>query len=242
MASLQPALLTPPPLCCCSYALLLPRARKASPRFSNGAFAAAKSLVRSEFLGKGGTLAWRMEGRRRLGVAGAGKGPLFGGGGGRRGTGRVVGNLAFAALLTYLATTGQLRWVLDAIVSLWLLTILLPILGLAAFFFFAGQDILQSNCPNCGKGFQILKSSLKDGPQLCPYCTQPFSGKQLAAIYFQTEQTLLGNKFVRESARFSSGRTTTSAQASSEFFKRGSEGKTPSGTVVDIEAEVKDAE
>uniref|UniRef100_A0A0E0L4D7 Uncharacterized protein n=1 Tax=Oryza punctata TaxID=4537 RepID=A0A0E0L4D7_ORYPU len=215
MASLQPALLTPPPLCCCSYALLLPRARKASPRFSNGAFAAAKSLVRSEFLGKGGTLAWRMEGRRRLGVAGAGKGPLFGGGGGRRGTGRVVGNLAFAALLTYLATTGQLRWVLDAIVSLWLLTILLPILGLAAFFFFAGQDILQSNCPNCGKGFQILKSSLKD---------------------------VQGNKFVRESARFSSGRTTTSAQASSEFFKRGSEGKTPSGTVVDIEAEVKDAE
>ncbi|XP_006654608.2 uncharacterized protein LOC102719015 [Oryza brachyantha] len=231
MASLQPTLLAPPPLCCCSYALLLPRARKASPRFSNGgAFSAAKSLARGEFLGKGGTLAWRMEGRRRLGVAGAGRGPLFGGGGGgRRGTtGRVVGNLAFAALLTYLATTGQLRWVLDAIVSLWLLTILLPILGLAAFFFFAGQDIFQSNCPNCGKSFQILKSSLKDGPQLCPYCTQPFS--------------VQGNKFVRESARFSSGRTSTSAQAFSEFFKRGSEGKTPSGTVVDIEAEVKDAE
>lgn len=173
-----------------------------------------------------------MEGRRRLAVASAGRGPLFGGGGGgggQRGSGRVVGNLAFAALLTFLATTGQLRWVLDAIVSLWLLTILLPILGLAAFFFFAGQDILQSNCPNCGKSFQILKSSLKDGPQLCPYCTQPFS--------------VQGNKFVRESARFSSGRTTTGAQAFSESFKRGSEGKkTPSGTVVDIEAEVKDAE
>ncbi|KAF0927099.1 hypothetical protein E2562_029856 [Oryza meyeriana var. granulata] len=229
MAPLQPTLLAPSPLCCCSYALLYPRAGKVSPRFSNGAFSAAKSLVRNEFLGKGGTLAWRIEGRRRLGVAGAGKGPLFGGGGGRRGTtSRVVGNLAFAALLTYLATTGQLRWVLDAIVSLWLLTILLPILGLAAFFFFAGQDILQSTCPNCGKSFQILKSSLKDGPQLCPYCTQPFS--------------VQGNKFVRESARFSSGRATTSAQAFSEFFKRGSEGKTPSGTVVDIEAEVKDAE
>uniref|UniRef100_A0A0E0HGI4 Uncharacterized protein n=1 Tax=Oryza nivara TaxID=4536 RepID=A0A0E0HGI4_ORYNI len=199
MASLLPPthLLTPPPpLCCCSYALLLPRARRAPPRFSNGAFSAAESLVRGEFLGKVGTLARRMEGRRRLAVASAGRGPLFGGGGGgQRGSGRVVGNLAFAALLTFLATTGQLRWVLDAIVSLWLLTILLPILGLAAFFFFAGQDILQSNCPNCGKSFQILKSSLKDGPQLCPYCTQPFSGK-----------------------------------------------KTPSGTVVDIEAEVKDAE
>ncbi|XP_052154841.1 uncharacterized protein LOC127772890 [Oryza glaberrima] len=235
MASLLPPthLLTPPPpLCCCSYALLLPRARRAPPRFSNGAFSAAESLVRGEFLGKVGTLARRMEGRRRLAVASAGRGPLFGGGGGgggQRGSGRVVGNLAFAALLTFLATTGQLRWVLDAIVSLWLLTILLPILGLAAFFFFAGQDILQSNCPNCGKSFQILKSSLKDGPQLCPYCTQPFS--------------VQGNKFVRESARFSSGRTTTSAQAFSESFKRGSEGKkTPSGTVVDIEAEVKDAE
>uniref|UniRef100_A0A0D9WIC0 Uncharacterized protein n=1 Tax=Leersia perrieri TaxID=77586 RepID=A0A0D9WIC0_9ORYZ len=230
MASFHPTtLLSPPPLCCCcSYALLLPRARKAPPRFSNGAFSAAKSLVRSEFLGKGGTLAWRMEGRRRLGVAGAGRGPFFGGGGGRDTNSRVVGNLAFAALLTFLAATGQLRWVLDAIFSLWLLTILLPILGLAAFFFFAGQDILQSNCPNCGKSFQILKSSLKDGPQLCPYCTQPFS--------------VQGNKFVRESARFSSGRTTTSAQAFNEFFKRGSEGKTPSGTVVDIEAEVKDAE
>lgn len=33
-----------------------------------------------------------------------------------------------------------------------------------------------------------------------------------------------GNKFVRESARFSSGRTTTGAQAFSESFKRGSEG------------------
>jgi hypothetical protein len=59
--------------------------------------------------------------RQRVGVAGAGRGPFFGGGGKRidRGTGRVVGNLAFAVLLTYLAVTGQLRWVLDAIVSLW---------------------------------------------------------------------------------------------------------------------------
>ncbi|KAG8068139.1 hypothetical protein GUJ93_ZPchr0005g14398 [Zizania palustris] len=183
MASLQLTVLTPSPLCGCSYSLLDPRASKVPQRFLNGAISAAKSVVRSEFLGKGGTLAWRTEGRPRLGVAGAGKGPFFGGGGGggggRQGTSsRVVGNLAFAALLTFLATTGQLRWVLDAIFSLWLLTILLPILGLVAFFFFAGQNILQNNCPNCGKSFQILKSSLKDGLQLCPYCTQPFSGKR----------------------------------------------------------------
>ncbi|KAG8068120.1 hypothetical protein GUJ93_ZPchr0005g16137 [Zizania palustris] len=207
MASLQLTVLTPSPLCGCSYSLLDPRASKVPPRFLNGAISAAKSVVRSEFLGKGGTLAWRTEGRPRLGVAGAGKGPFFGGGGGggggRQGTSsRVVGNLAFAALLTFLATTGQLRWVLDAIFSLW--------------------------CPNCGKSFQILKSSLKDGLQLCPYCTQPFS--------------VQGNKFVRESARFSSGRSTTNAQAFNEFLKRGPKGKTPSGNVVDIEAEVKDVE
>uniref|UniRef100_A0A0A9E094 Uncharacterized protein n=1 Tax=Arundo donax TaxID=35708 RepID=A0A0A9E094_ARUDO len=233
MASLQATLLTPPPLCCCSHALLDPRTKKLPPRFSNGACSTAKPLFRSEFLGKGGPLAWRMAGsRRRHGVAGAGRGPFFGGGGRRMdsGTSRVVGNLAFAALLTYLAVTGQLRWVLDAIVSIWLLTILLPILALGAFFFFAGQDILQSNCPNCGKSFQILKSALKDGPQLCPYCTQPFS--------------VQGNKFVRESARFSSGRgaTATNTQVFNELFNRGVRGKAPSGTIVDVEAEVKDAE
>nr|CAB3461045.1 unnamed protein product [Digitaria exilis] len=196
MASLHPALLAPPPLC--SHAFLYPSFRKSPPRFSNGACSTSRPLGRSEFLGKGDTLAWRTAGRRwrGLGAAGAGRGPFFGGGRRRmdNGTSRVVGNLAFAAVLTYLAVTGQLRWVLDAIVSLWLLTILLPILALGAFFFFAGQDILQGDCPNCGKSFQILKSALKDGPQLCPYCTQPLSGTA------------------------------------------------PSGTIVDVEAEVKDVE
>jgi len=85
-------------------------------------------------------------------------------------------------------------------------------------------------CPNCGKSFQILKSALKDGPQLCPYCTQPFS--------------VQGNKFVRESARFSSGRgaAATNSQVFNEFFNRGMRGMAPSGTIVDVEAEVKDVE
>lgn len=44
------------------------------------------------------------------------------GGGGVRVSGetaRAVGNLALAILLTYLSVTGQLGWLLDAIVSLW---------------------------------------------------------------------------------------------------------------------------
>ncbi|PIM98177.1 hypothetical protein CDL12_29348 [Handroanthus impetiginosus] len=44
-----------------------------------------------------------------------------GGGGGRVNseTARVLGNLALAILLTYLSMTGQLGWLLDAIVSIW---------------------------------------------------------------------------------------------------------------------------
>ena len=47
-----------------------------------------------------------------------------GGGGDRRGDGttaRVLGNLALAVGLTYLTMTGQLGWVLDTIVSLWVI-------------------------------------------------------------------------------------------------------------------------
>ncbi|KAG1347159.1 Diphthamide biosynthesis protein 3 [Cocos nucifera] len=151
-----------------------------------------------------------------------------GGGGGwdRSTTARVLSNLALAIGLTYLSMTGQLGWVLDAIVSIWLIAVLLPIVGLGAFFWFAGRDIVQSSCPNCGNEFQIFKSSLKDGPQLCPFCSQPFS--------------VLGNKFVRESARFSSDRSTTYGQAFNGFSSRTDQGKASSTAVVDVEAEVKD--
>ncbi|XP_051210029.1 uncharacterized protein [Lolium perenne] len=207
MASIQHSLLTPSPLCCCSYALLHPRTRKPSPapRFPNGTFSTEKPFLRRDFSERGGTLAWKMAGRRRLAVAGAGKGPFFGGGRRRQGsTARTVGNLAFVALVAYLAVSGQFRWLLDAIVSLW--------------------------CPNCGKSFRVLKTSLKNGPQFCPYCTQPFSVQD--------------DKFVRESASFSSGRASPSAQAFNELFNRGSKEKAPSGpgTIVDIEADVTDIE
>ena len=44
-----------------------------------------------------------------------------GGGGGKDdgSTARILGNLALAIGLTYLSVTGQLGWVLDAIVSIW---------------------------------------------------------------------------------------------------------------------------
>ncbi|KAF9590258.1 hypothetical protein IFM89_032036 [Coptis chinensis] len=110
----------------------------------------------------------------------------FGGGGGRDdgNNARILGNLALAIGLTYLSMTGQLGWVLDAIVSVWILAIILPIAGLGAFLWWAGRNIVQSSCPNCGNEFQIFRSSLKDGLQLCPYCTQPFGGKILIFYSF----------------------------------------------------------
>ncbi|KAG9452744.1 hypothetical protein H6P81_005648 [Aristolochia fimbriata] len=152
-----------------------------------------------------------------------------GGGGGNynSNTVRVLGNIALAVGLTYLSVTGQLGWVLDAIVSVWLIVVLLPIIGLGAFVWFAGQDIVQDSCPNCGNEFQIFKSSLKDGFQLCPFCTQPFSVQD--------------NKFVRESSNFSSKKSTSFGQAFNGFSPRTEKGKSPSSiSVVDVEAEVKD--
>ncbi|CAI9754994.1 unnamed protein product [Fraxinus pennsylvanica] len=77
---------------------------------------------------------------------------IGGGGGGKVNseTARVLGNLALAILLTYLSMTGQLGWLLDAIVSLWILAVLIPIVGLGAFLWWAGRDIVQgSNVEQC---------------------------------------------------------------------------------------------
>ncbi|KAK1283382.1 hypothetical protein QJS10_CPB21g00726 [Acorus calamus] len=151
-----------------------------------------------------------------------------GGGGGRDNntTARVIGNLALAIGLTYLSMTGQLGWVLDAIVSIWIIAVLVPIVGFGAFLWYAGREIIQSSCPNCGNDFQIFRSSLKDGVQLCPFCSQPFS--------------VQGSEFVRESPTFSSKQSTGFRQAFNGFSPRSEKGKTSSTAVVDIEAEVKD--
>ncbi|XP_030443071.1 uncharacterized protein LOC115665335 [Syzygium oleosum] len=152
-----------------------------------------------------------------------------GGGGGRDdgATGRVVGNLVLAIGLAYLSMTGQLGWVLDAIVSIWLLVVLIPIVGLGAFLWWAGRDIVQSSCPNCGNDFQIFKSTLNDELQLCPFCSQPFS--------------VVDNKFVRESVTFSN-QFSSKGEAASEFYPRPKKGKNTPTAVVDVEAEVKDAD
>lgn len=49
----------------------------------------------------------------------------FNNGGGRDdgSTARILGNLALAAGLTYLSMTGQLGWIIDAIVSIWVLSL-----------------------------------------------------------------------------------------------------------------------
>ncbi|XP_030932905.1 uncharacterized protein LOC115958619 [Quercus lobata] len=151
-----------------------------------------------------------------------------GGGGGRDdgATARLLGNLALAIGLTYLSFTGQLGWVLDAIVSVWLFAVLVPIVGLGAFLWWAGRDIVQGTCPNCGNDFQVFKSSLNDDLQFCPFCTQPFS--------------VVDDKFVRDSVQFSN-ESTTFGQAFNDF-SRSKKGKDSSKAVVDVEAEIKDAD
>ncbi|KAL6283819.1 hypothetical protein ACE6H2_009227 [Prunus campanulata] len=70
----------------------------------------------------------------------------FNGGGGKDvgATARVLGNLALAVGLTYLSFTGQPGWILDAIVSIWLLAVLVAIVGVGAFLW-ARQDMVQDS-------------------------------------------------------------------------------------------------
>ncbi|XP_061376528.1 uncharacterized protein LOC133318541 [Gastrolobium bilobum] len=150
-----------------------------------------------------------------------------GGGDGRDdgATARILGNLALAIGLTYLSVTGQLGWILDAIVSIWIFAVLIPIVGLGAFLWWAGRDIMQGTCPNCGNDFQVFKSSLNDDLQLCPFCGQPFS--------------VVGNEFVKDSVKFSN-QSTTFGQAFNNFTR--SKNEKDSGRAIDVEAEIKDAD
>ncbi|KAL3508623.1 hypothetical protein ACH5RR_028024 [Cinchona calisaya] len=152
-----------------------------------------------------------------------------GGGGGRDdgNTARVLGNLALAIGLAYLTMNEQLGWILDAIVSVWLLAVLLPIVGLGAFLWWARRDIVQDSCPNCGNDFQVFKSTLNEDLQLCPFCSQPFS--------------VIGDEFVRDPVKFST-QSTAFGEAFSDFFARSKKGNDSSAAVVDVEAEVKDAD
>ncbi|XP_050220065.1 uncharacterized protein LOC126670396 [Mercurialis annua] len=164
----------------------------------------------------------------------------FGGGGGGGGrdnseTIRVVGNVALAIGLTYFSITGQLGWLFDAIgsvldflISLWLLAIIVPIVGLGAFLWWAGRDILQGTCPNCGNEFQVFKSTLNNDLQQCPYCSQPFS--------------VAGDEFMSDSGQFSKGSMPFS-EAFRDFSSGSKKGKgSSSSAIVDVEAEVKDVD
>ncbi|XP_065862173.1 uncharacterized protein [Euphorbia lathyris] len=190
---------------------------------------------------KGGFLVkderWKRKKKRRVVLVKFNQGFGFNGGGGggdNGGTVRILGNVALAIGLTYLSMTGQLGWVFDAIgsvldvlISIWLLAVLVPIVGLGAFLWWAGRDILQSSCPNCGNEFQIFKSTLDDELQLCPFCSQPFS--------------VDGDEFVSDSVKFSDS-FTAFKQASSGFPFGSKKGTKSSAAVVDVEAEIKDAE
>jgi hypothetical protein len=88
---------------------------------------------------------------------------------------RVLTNIAIGVGVIYLSVTGQLGWILDAIVSVGLLAVILPIVGLGAFYLWASRDIVESDCPHCGTEFQVLKSDVKDDMLECPFCSQPFS-------------------------------------------------------------------
>uniref|UniRef100_A0A2P2K399 Uncharacterized protein LOC105139703 n=1 Tax=Rhizophora mucronata TaxID=61149 RepID=A0A2P2K399_RHIMU len=82
-------------------------------------------------------------------------------------------------------------------------------------------------CPNCGNEFQIFKSTLNDELQLCPFCSQPFS--------------VVNDEFVRDSIKFSK-QSRPFGQAFSDFYPSSNKGKDSPSAVVDVEAEIKDAD
>ncbi|KAB2095854.1 hypothetical protein ES319_A01G068700v1 [Gossypium barbadense] len=230
------------PICC--YPVRSPRTVSLQPnRFKLGAFGSQRWSFGEVGRCKDGIFlkeeGWKRKKKRRVVLVvfsqgfgfngGGGSGGGGGGGGGKidSNTARLLGNIALAIGLTYLSATGQLGWVLDAIVSIWLIAVLVPIVGVGAFLWWAGRDIVQSSCPNCGNDFQIFKSFLNEELQLCPYCSQPFS--------------VVNDKFVKEPVKFSN-QTSKQKQSFNCFSPDLKKGSDSSGAVVDIEAEVKDAD
>lgn len=163
--------------------------------------------------------------KKRVVLVRSNGGPEFDDGGFKVGN-RILGNIALAVGLTYLSSTGQLGWILDTIISFSLLVVSIPIVGIGAFIWWAGKDLVKDTCPNCKSEFQTFKSVLGDDAQLCPYCGQPFS--------------VVGNKFVQDPVNFSS-QSTPFDQTFGDFSPRSKKGN-GSKAIVDIEAEVVDAD
>ncbi|KAK4255736.1 hypothetical protein QN277_008697 [Acacia crassicarpa] len=137
---------------------------------------------------------------------------------------KILGNLALAIGLAYLSMTEELGWILDAMVSIWIFAVLVPIVGIGVFLWWAGRDIMQGSCPNCGNAFPIFKS-LNDDLQLCPFCGLPFS--------------VVGNEFVKEYVKFSN-QSTPFGEAFNNFSS--SKDEKDSVRAIDVEAEIKDVD
>ncbi|KAL6276570.1 hypothetical protein ACE6H2_020171 [Prunus campanulata] len=110
----------------------------------------AIKLEFENFIKENRALRYQLENKKREVVVRFNQGFGFNGGGGGGGkddgaTARVLGNLALAVGLIYLSFTGQLGWILDAIVSIWLLAVLVAIDGVGAFLWWARQDMVQDS-------------------------------------------------------------------------------------------------
>lgn len=109
--------------------------------------------------------------KRRVFKVSCNKGLGFNGGD-NNGNGRILGNLALAIGLTYLSMTGQLGWVLDAIVSVWVnllslssshwLSLLYPY-GLIEVYY----NLSAAGCCDCSN-FGVGSFSLVGTARYCP--------------------------------------------------------------------------
>ena len=120
------------PICC--YSQKGPKiASLQQKRFKLGAFGRQRWSFGEVGRGKDGIFlkeGWKR--KKRVVLVRFNQGFGFNGGGGESGgggggkidsnTARLLGNIALAIGLTYLSVTGQLGWVLDAIVSIWVPT------------------------------------------------------------------------------------------------------------------------
>ncbi|MFS7955480.1 hypothetical protein Hanom_Chr07g00643181 [Helianthus anomalus] len=55
----------------------------------------------------------------------------------------VLGNVLLAIGLTYHSMTGQLGWILDAIVSFGLFAVIVPVVGFGALIWWASRDMVE---------------------------------------------------------------------------------------------------
>ncbi|XP_076890269.1 uncharacterized protein LOC143541286 [Bidens hawaiensis] len=144
-----------------------------------------------------------------------GKGATGGRGNDDGGTASVLRNLTLGVALIYLSLTGQLGWIIDAIVSFW--------------------------CRNCGNEFEVFESMLNYEPQLCPCCNQPFTVFARDHLKPFKEYTF-DEAFNKRGLRRSLLPVCLPLYCNRFISCMLSAGKASSRTIIDVEAIVKDAE